>query len=235
MANTIDATKYQVDFTEETEAAKKDKILASAKEKMQDCNISAYNAAIKDFESILGWKDANDQLEICKKKIKELEVKAEIESRVVCIAIARERNRPIAFLYIIIVGVAFLLNGVIGIITDIALQFTSVSQTISNAIFTFFIMVLFWGITAGISFLYIFLSTRSSRKGFVITLGIIVRTILFLVVLFYGITLWRAFLYYNSGMGNYMNDIDLIALLITGFIVNVISFVILFFVKRVKT
>ena len=41
--------------------------------------ISNYESAIKLFESISGWKDADEQILACKAKIAELEAKAEAD------------------------------------------------------------------------------------------------------------------------------------------------------------
>ncbi len=54
---------------EKAEVARKDSILSDAKSKMTGSVISNYESAIKLFESISGWKDADEQIYNCKKKI----------------------------------------------------------------------------------------------------------------------------------------------------------------------
>lgn len=63
---------------EMAEVARKDAILDQGKAKMQRGNIADYKYAINLFESISGWKDANEQIPICKNKIEELKADAEI-------------------------------------------------------------------------------------------------------------------------------------------------------------
>ena len=62
---------------EKAEVARKDAILAGGKAKMTGEVISNYETAIKLFESISGWKDANEKVYACQKKIEEIKVKAE--------------------------------------------------------------------------------------------------------------------------------------------------------------
>ena len=62
---------------EKAEMARKDAILSEGKSNMTGEVISNYESAIKLFESISGWKDADEQIEICKKKIEEIKAKEE--------------------------------------------------------------------------------------------------------------------------------------------------------------
>jgi Tfp pilus assembly protein PilF len=75
---------------EKAEVARKDAILAGGKAKMTGEVISNYETAIKLFESISGWKDADEQIYACQKKIEE--IKAKDEAR----RLERERNAEIA-------------------------------------------------------------------------------------------------------------------------------------------
>ncbi len=75
---------------EKAEVARKDGILSDAKSKMTGTVISNYESAIKLFESISGWKDADEQIYNCQKKIEELKAKAEAER------LERERKAEIA-------------------------------------------------------------------------------------------------------------------------------------------
>ena len=64
---------------EKAEVARKDAILSEGKAKMFGEIISNYEAAIKLFESISGWKDADEKVYACQKKIEEIKAKAEAE------------------------------------------------------------------------------------------------------------------------------------------------------------
>lgn len=64
---------------EKAEVARKDSILAEGKAKMTGEIISNYESAIKLFESISGWKDADEKVYDCQKKIEEIKAKAEAE------------------------------------------------------------------------------------------------------------------------------------------------------------
>lgn len=77
-------------INERNEIARKDAILADAKVKMTGEAISNYESAIQLFESIAGWKDADEQISICYSKIEELKVKKEAER------LERERRAEIA-------------------------------------------------------------------------------------------------------------------------------------------
>ncbi len=63
---------------EKADVARKDAIYVEAKSKMTGMVISNYETAIGLFETISGWKDADEQIHTCKKKIEELEKQAEI-------------------------------------------------------------------------------------------------------------------------------------------------------------
>ncbi len=111
---------------EKAEVARKDGILSNAKSKMTGTVISNYENAIKLFESISGWKDADEQIYNCKKKIEDLKAKAEAE-RLECerkAEIARveaekraKRNKKIAIITIpiicAIIAFVIVLNAVI--------------------------------------------------------------------------------------------------------------------------
>ena len=62
---------------EKAEVARKDAILAEGKVKMSGEVIYNYESAIKLFESISGWKDADEKIYACQKKIEEIKVKEE--------------------------------------------------------------------------------------------------------------------------------------------------------------
>ena len=84
---------------EKAEIARKDAILSKGKSKMSGeviSNymrgevISNYEAAIKLFESISGWKDADEKIYACQKKIEEIKAKAEADR------LEKERQAEIA-------------------------------------------------------------------------------------------------------------------------------------------
>ena len=64
---------------EKAEVARKDEILAKGKSKMNGEVISDYESAIKLFESISGWKDADEKAYACQKKIEEIKAKDEAD------------------------------------------------------------------------------------------------------------------------------------------------------------
>lgn len=61
------------------EICRKDALYHSARSQMSQNTISSYESAIRMFESIPGWKDANEQIYACKKKIEELKAKQEAD------------------------------------------------------------------------------------------------------------------------------------------------------------
>lgn len=75
---------------EKAEIARKDTILSEGKSKMSGEIISNYESAIKLFETISGWKDADEKIYACQKKIEEIKGKAEAER------LEKERKAEIA-------------------------------------------------------------------------------------------------------------------------------------------
>lgn len=75
---------------EKAEVARKDSVLAEGKAKMSGEVISNYEAAIKLFESISGWKDADEKIYACQKRIEEIKAKEEAER------LEKERQAEIA-------------------------------------------------------------------------------------------------------------------------------------------
>ncbi len=63
------------------ETVRKDNIYDNAVSKMNNGIISDYKSAIKLFESISGWKDADEQIKKCLKKIKEIESRIDEEKK----------------------------------------------------------------------------------------------------------------------------------------------------------
>ena len=64
---------------EKAEIARKDTILSEGKAKMTGEVISNYESAIKLLETISGWKDADERVYACQKKIEEIKAKEEAE------------------------------------------------------------------------------------------------------------------------------------------------------------
>ncbi len=64
---------------EKAEVARKDAILSEGKSKMTGEIISNYESAIKLFESIFGWKDADELVSMCRARIDDLKEKAEAD------------------------------------------------------------------------------------------------------------------------------------------------------------
>ena len=61
------------------ETCRKDALYNSARSQMSQNTISCYESAIRMLESIPGWKDADEQIYACKKKIEELKAKQEAD------------------------------------------------------------------------------------------------------------------------------------------------------------
>lgn len=62
---------------EKAMASRKNAFYAAAASYMTGSDISKYEKAIEIFESIPGWKDADEQIGVCKKKIEEIKLKEE--------------------------------------------------------------------------------------------------------------------------------------------------------------
>ena len=75
---------------EKAEVARKDSVLAEGKAKMSGEVISNYETAIKLLESISGWKDVDEQVIACQRKIEEIKAKEEAER------LEKERQAEIA-------------------------------------------------------------------------------------------------------------------------------------------
>ncbi len=59
------------------EICRKDALYNSARSQMSQNTISCYESAIRMLESISGWKDADEQIRICQKKIENLKLESE--------------------------------------------------------------------------------------------------------------------------------------------------------------
>lgn len=66
---------------DKAEAGRKDNILDKARVKMNGATISDYEEAIELLKNIPGWKDTDEQIIICKQKIKEIQVDNELQEQ----------------------------------------------------------------------------------------------------------------------------------------------------------
>ena len=64
---------------DKAEVCRKDALYNSARSQMSQNTIIGYKSAIRRLESISGWKDADEQIYACQKKIEELKAKEEAE------------------------------------------------------------------------------------------------------------------------------------------------------------
>ena len=74
-----DADALAEQCLKKAETCRKDDIYRKGKLKMSRKLTVGYEAAIKTFESIPGWKDADEQIIICRNKIEEIKVRREAE------------------------------------------------------------------------------------------------------------------------------------------------------------
>lgn len=68
----MDSSALAQECYEKAESARKDEILAYGISKMTGDVVSNYESAIKQFESIAGWKNADEKIYVCQKKIEEI-------------------------------------------------------------------------------------------------------------------------------------------------------------------
>ena len=64
---------------EKESGIRKDRILANAKSKMTDVVLQNYEAALKSLQGVSGWKDADEQIVACQRKIEEIKAKEEAD------------------------------------------------------------------------------------------------------------------------------------------------------------
>ena len=105
---------------EQAEICRKDAIYQSARSQMTGGAVSDYESAIKTFRTIPGWKDVDDQILACQRKIEEIKAKEEAdrlererqaeERRIAAEKAAKKRKRTIAIVTPIIVAcIAFVI------------------------------------------------------------------------------------------------------------------------------
>ena len=102
------------------EVCRKDSIYSSARAQMTGNAVSGYEAAIKTFSTISGWKDADEQIYVCQRNIEEIKAKEEAdrlererqaeEKRIAAENAAKKRKRTVSIVTpIIIVCIAFVI------------------------------------------------------------------------------------------------------------------------------
>jgi hypothetical protein len=105
---------------EQAEICRKDAIYYSAQSQMSRSFVHNYESAITEFRKIPGWKDADDQILACERKIEEIKAKEESdrlererkaeEVRIAAEKAAKKRKRTIAIVTPIIVAcIAFVI------------------------------------------------------------------------------------------------------------------------------
>ena len=110
-----DADSLAEQCLERAEVCLKDAIYASARSQMTGNAVSGYEAAIKTFSTISGWKDADEQIYACQRKIEEIADRLERERqaeqrRIAAEKAAKKRKRIIAITAPIVVAcIAFLI------------------------------------------------------------------------------------------------------------------------------
>ena len=105
---------------EKAEICSKEAMYSSAKSKMSGEKVAHYQKAIQIFKTISGWKDTDEQIIICQRKIEEIKAKEEVElleaerkaeeRRIAAEKAAKKRKKIIAIaLPIVCVCVAFII------------------------------------------------------------------------------------------------------------------------------
>lgn len=101
-----DAAVLAEECYEMAEKARKDMLLRIGKSKMCGEELSEYESAMRIFEELSGWKDADEQIQACQKKIEEIKAKKEI--------LDRKKRKRANRSKIIAVAAAFVMCAVIG-------------------------------------------------------------------------------------------------------------------------
>ena len=104
--NADDLAKECLDIAE---SCRKDSIYASGRSQMTGNAVSNYEAAINTFRTISGWKDADEHVLVCKKKIEEIKAKEEaarIEAIRKAVAVKKRRKRTKNIAKIVLTAIA---------------------------------------------------------------------------------------------------------------------------------
>ena len=109
ISNYLDSAELAEECYNKAEEIKKDEILSKGNKVMTGTNISNYEYAIKQFESISGWRDADEKILLCKKRIEE--IKAEEEERRLERERIRKRDKTVSIVLfsLVILVVAFVI------------------------------------------------------------------------------------------------------------------------------
>ena len=115
-----DADALAEQCLDRAEVCRKDAVYSSARAQMTGDRTDSYEAAIKTFRTISGWKDSDDQIYACQRKIEEIKAKEEAErlererqaeqNRIAAEKAAKKRKRTIAIVTLIIIAcIAFVI------------------------------------------------------------------------------------------------------------------------------
>jgi len=74
-----DADTLAEQCLDKAEVCRKDAVYASARSQMTGESAESYESAIKTFQTISGWKDADEQINACRRKIEEIKAKEEAD------------------------------------------------------------------------------------------------------------------------------------------------------------
>ena len=74
-----DADALAEQCLDKAEVCRKDAVYSTAKSKMIGEKVASYEEAIKVFQTISGWKDSDEQIYACQKKIEEIKAKEEAD------------------------------------------------------------------------------------------------------------------------------------------------------------
>ena len=147
----------------------------------------------------------------------------------------QEKNLRLAILYIAIAVTAFLLSEIIVVISAFISQNFSVSQMMGLVMVTAYIVAAFSVHTSALSLVYILVAPRIKSKAFAIIFGIITRINAIIIVLFFVIPLIAVI--FDPSFRTDLAEAEMTVALIASIavvIINLASFVVSFFVKRVK-
>ena len=219
-----DLTGYNKSINENIEIARKDDIYNRALHIMLSVDISSQEQANKMFDSISGWKDADEQRIICLKNIENY--KAKLEAEAVRSRQAAWFNRRLMFLYMLIVGATVVLSGIVSAIIALALR----QPVIDNVAVIIASMVMMCGAVIVLCLISFWRISRRKRKFSKIS--IITQIVAGASALMWGVALLGGTSNITSGISTFSDDAAILVGVSASVIINAVSFWILFFVKR---
>lgn len=95
--------------SEKAETVRKDEILADGKIKMSCKTVADYSYAITLFESVPGWRNADELIEVCRNKIKEINANEEIARKEAARVAKRNKRARALVACIVLVFIAFVI------------------------------------------------------------------------------------------------------------------------------